>query len=44
VAYHAAIAKGADAAAAWAQVVEEHPAAGVFCLYGSDWSARPDPA
>ena len=39
VAYHHRIARGADAAAAWGEVVREHPAAGVFCYYGSDWSA-----
>ncbi len=38
VAYHRLLASGADAAEAWAQVVEAEPAAGVFCLYGSDWS------
>ena len=39
VAYHRVLSTGADAAEAWAGVVREHPAAGVFCLYGSDWSA-----
>ncbi len=38
VAYHRLLASGADAATAWALVVEGEPAAGVFCLYGSDWS------
>jgi CHAT domain-containing protein len=45
VAYHRVLATGADAAEAWAGVVRDHPAAGVFCLYGSDWSAtRSEPA
>ncbi len=45
VAYHRVLSTGADAAEAWAGVVRELPAAGVFCLYGSDWSATPgDPA
>ncbi|MFL6152334.1 MAG: CHAT domain-containing protein [Ornithinibacter sp.] len=39
VAYHRVLSTGADAAEAWAGVVREQPAAGVFCLYGSDWSA-----
>lgn len=39
VAYHRVLATGVDAATAWAGVVREQPAAGVFCLYGSDWSA-----
>jgi tetratricopeptide (TPR) repeat protein len=39
VAYHKVLSTGVDAAEAWAGVVREHPAAGVFCLYGSDWSA-----
>ena len=38
VAYHRVLATGVDAAEAWAVVVREQPAAGVFCLYGSDWS------
>ncbi|WP_299444100.1 CHAT domain-containing protein [uncultured Phycicoccus sp.] len=38
VGYHRLLAQGADAAQAWAEVVELHPDAGVFCLYGSDWS------
>ena len=38
VAYHRVLATGVDAAEAWAGVVREQPAAGVFCLYGSDWS------
>lgn len=38
VRYHRLLATGEDAAAAWAQVVDAEPAAGVFCLYGSDWS------
>jgi tetratricopeptide (TPR) repeat protein len=39
VAYHRVLSTGADAAEAWAGVVHEQPAAGVFCLYGSDWSS-----
>ncbi|HYN68351.1 MAG TPA: CHAT domain-containing protein [Ornithinibacter sp.] len=39
VAYHRVLSTGADAAEAWAGVVREQPATGVFCLYGSDWSA-----
>lgn len=38
VRYHGLLAAGEDAAAAWALVVDAEPAAGVFCLYGSDWS------
>jgi len=38
VAYHRLLARGDDASTAWAAVVEEQPAAGVFCYYGSDWS------
>ena len=41
VAYHRVLATGVDAAEAWAAVVRDQPAAGVFCLYGSDWSAEP---
>jgi CHAT domain-containing protein len=45
VAYHRVLSKGTDAAEAWAGVVRDQPAAGVFCLYGSDWSAtRGQPA
>ena len=44
VAYHRLLAGGADSARAWATVVEAEPAAGVFCLYGSDWSAAGTPA
>ena len=39
VAYHRLLAGGQDASTAWGAVVEQHPAAGVFCYYGSDWSA-----
>jgi tetratricopeptide (TPR) repeat protein len=39
VAYHRVLSTGADAAEAWAGVVRDQPAAGVFCLYGSDWGA-----
>jgi hypothetical protein len=38
---HRLLSTGVDAAQAWAQVVRDQPAAGVFCLYGSDWSAEP---
>lgn len=38
VAYHRLIATGTDASTAWGSVVEQQPAAGVFCYYGSDWS------
>lgn len=38
VAYHRLIASGTDASTAWGSVVEQQPAAGVFCYYGSDWS------
>ena len=38
VAYHRLLAAGQDAATAWGAVVEQQPAAGVFCYYGSDWS------
>ena len=39
VAYHRVLSAGNDAAETWADVVRQQPAAGVFCLYGSDWSA-----
>jgi tetratricopeptide (TPR) repeat protein len=39
VAYHRVLAAGADSAEAWARVVAAEPTAGVFCLYGSDWSS-----
>ena len=41
--YHRQLAGGLDAAAALAHVVAGWPAAGVFCLYGSDWSAADGP-
>ena len=44
VAYHRVLSTGADAAEAWAGVVRDQPAAGVFCLYGSDWSSTSDAA
>ncbi|HET6952288.1 MAG TPA: CHAT domain-containing protein, partial [Acidimicrobiales bacterium] len=44
VAYHRHIATGLDAATAWGTVVEQQPAAGVFCYYGSDWSLVPTAA
>jgi tetratricopeptide (TPR) repeat protein len=37
--YHRKLAAGLDAAAALARVVSAWPAAGVFCLFGSDWAA-----
>lgn len=40
VAYHRLLATGADASTAWGSIVEQQPAAGVFCYYGSDWSAN----
>ena len=40
VAYHRLVAGGADASTAWGSVVEQQPAAGVFCYYGSEWSDR----
>ena len=39
VAYHEVLATGEDAATAWSLAAAEHPGAGVFCLYGSDWRA-----
>lgn len=39
VEYHRLLAGGTDASASWAAVVERRPDAGVFCVYGSDWSA-----
>jgi tetratricopeptide (TPR) repeat protein len=44
VAYHRRVAVGADAATAWAEVVDAEPTAGVFCVYGSDWSIAAAPA
>ncbi|WP_030527014.1 CHAT domain-containing protein [Phycicoccus jejuensis] len=41
VAHHRRIAAGVDAGLAWAEVVVDHPGAGVFCLYGSEWRATP---
>ncbi len=38
VRYHRRLATGEDAATSWAEVAAELPDAGVFCLYGSDWS------
>jgi len=40
--YHRQLAGGVDAAAALAHVVAGWPAAGAFCLYGSDWRATSD--
>ena len=42
VAYHRLVAGGADASTAWGSVVEQQPAAGVFCYYGSEWSVAAD--
>ena len=39
--YHRLLATGEDASTAWGSVVERHPAAGVFCDYGSDSSLAP---
>jgi CHAT domain-containing protein len=36
-AYHAGLASGRSASAALAAVVAQEPAAGAFCLYGTDW-------
>jgi CHAT domain-containing protein/tetratricopeptide (TPR) repeat protein len=36
--YHRLLAGGEDAAASLASVLERHPQAGAFCLYGADWS------
>ena len=44
VRYHRRLATGDDAAASWAAVTAELPDAGVFCLYGSDWSLGSEPA
>ncbi|NHA67497.1 CHAT domain-containing protein [Phycicoccus flavus] len=41
VEHHRRLAAGADATAAWAEVVAAVPAAGVFSVYGSEWSAGP---
>jgi hypothetical protein len=41
VAYHQHLAGGSSASEALAATLTEHPAAGAFCLYGTDW--RPDP-
>ena len=38
VTYHRYLASGRSAATALAATVSEHPDAGAFCLYGSDWS------
>lgn len=39
--YHGSLANGESAAVALAATIAEHPGAGAFCLYGSDWVARP---
>jgi hypothetical protein len=38
VTYHRHLASGQAAAAALAATLAEHPGAGAFCLFGSDWS------
>lgn len=42
VAYHRELAAGRSASEALARTLSEHPRAGAFCLYGTDW--RPEPA
>ncbi|GAA2165932.1 CHAT domain-containing protein [Pedococcus bigeumensis] len=42
VAYHQQLASGRTASEALAATLGEHPSAGAFCLFGTDW--RPDPA
>jgi tetratricopeptide (TPR) repeat protein len=42
VAYHQQLASGRSASEALAATLTEHPGAGAFCLYGTDW--RPEPA
>ena len=42
VAYHRHLASGHSASEALAATLAEHPGAGAFCLYGTDW--RPEPA
>jgi CHAT domain-containing protein len=42
VAYHHRLASGRTASEALAETLAEHPAAGAFCLFGTDW--RPDPS
>ena len=42
VAYHQQLASGRTASEALAATLAEHPAAGAFCLFGTDW--RPDPS
>ena len=37
VAYHRALATGRSASEALANTLTRHPAAGAFCLYGTDW-------
>ena len=41
VAYHRHLATGRSASEALAATLAEHPGAGAFCLYGTDW--RPEP-
>jgi hypothetical protein len=38
VRYQEHLASGQSASAALAAAVAEHPAAGAFCLFGTDWS------
>jgi tetratricopeptide (TPR) repeat protein len=42
VTYHHQLASGQSASGALAVTLAQHPAAGAFCLFGTDW--RPDPA
>ena len=42
VTYHRQLSGGRSASEALATTLSEHPLAGAFCLYGTDW--RPDPA
>lgn len=42
VTYHRQLASGRSASQALALALAQHPAAGAFCLFGTDW--RPDPA
>ena len=39
--YHQHLAGGTPAARALARVVDEHPAAATFAVYGADWAAEP---
>jgi tetratricopeptide (TPR) repeat protein len=41
VAYHRRLAGGRSASEALAATLAEHPGAGAFCLYGTDWRPKP---